>query len=76
MSTKKGILVAWLEAVFGPSWRTGLAGFLVIVATGASIVTPESRVARIASEAATLIAGGGLLLTRDNRVSSERAGAR
>lgn len=75
-----GKLDAFLTSWFGASYRTSLAGGLV---AAASIVvlfgddlgfTPEVQMK--ITQAVTLLTGTGLMVARDNRVSSERAGAR
>jgi hypothetical protein len=69
-----GLLVKW----FGASWRTTLAGWLTVLASIAAIFASElglapETLAKITA-AVGVITGGGLVVARDNRVSSERAG--
>lgn len=66
---------------FNPSWRTTLAGIgAMLVAIGGAIsATFDNDPTTTADWAAVLaacIAGFGLLFARDNKVSSEKAGAK
>jgi hypothetical protein len=56
------------------SWRTTLAGLVGIAGAIATIVWPEYA-AKIGA-ISTAIVGSGLLAARDNKVSSEDAGAK
>lgn len=75
-----GKLDEFLSAWFGASYRTSLAGALVAAASVVVLfgddlgLTPEVQMK--ITQAVTLLTGTGLMVARDNRVSSERAGAR
>lgn len=65
----------------GPSWRTSAAGLAAILTAGGTAITALVDNDPLtnpdwAALIAACIAGIGLLLARDNRVSSEQAGAR
>jgi hypothetical protein len=66
---------------FIPSWRTTVAGIgAMLVAIGGAIsATFDNDPATVADWTAVIaacIAGFGLLFARDNKVSSEKAGAK
>lgn len=56
------------------SWRTTLTGVLVMVAAGVGYFFPDLLPVVVALEG--VLIGQGFILTRDNKVSSEEAGAR
>ncbi len=70
------VLSSWL----GASYRTTIAGYLTVLVSVLLLfdselgITPETS--RKITQALMIVTGGGLMLARDNRVSSERAGAK
>jgi hypothetical protein len=56
------------------SWRTTLAGVVGIAGSVATVIWPEYA-AKIAA-VTTAVMSSGLLAARDNKVSSEEAGAK
>jgi hypothetical protein len=70
------ILTYWL----GPSYRTSLAGATVFLSSSVLLFADElglSPTAQIKIAAlVSMISGGGLYVARDDKVSSERAGAK
>lgn len=69
-------LTAWL----GASYRTTIAGYLTVLGSvlllfGSELGITTEQSLKI-TQAIGLLTGGGLVLARDNRVSSERAGAK
>jgi hypothetical protein len=66
---------------FTPSWRTTVAGIgAILVAVGGALSATFDNdpltVADWTAVVASVIAGFGLLAARDNKVSSEKAGAK
>lgn len=66
---------------FIPSWRTTLAGIgAILVAVGSAVTAifdnDPATVADWGAVTAAVIAGIGLIMARDNKVSSEQAGAK
>lgn len=76
MSKIDDTLTSW----FGASYRTSLAGLLTVLVSIVLLFGDElgltPAVAMKITQALTLLTGGGLMVARDNRVSSERAGAK
>jgi hypothetical protein len=78
MST--GTVPAKIAEWFGPSWRTKLAGLVTIVLSLVLLfaddlgISPEMAVKLVS--AVSIVTGGGLIVARDNKVSSEQAGAK
>lgn len=75
-----GKLDAIFTAWFGASYRTTLAGALTVVVSivlvfGTELGIPDALAIKI-TNALLIVTGGGLVVARDNRVTSERAGAR
>lgn len=70
------ILSSW----FGPSWRVRLAGYATVIVSVLLLFGSELGITTELSlkitQALTILTGGGLMAARDNRVSSERAGAK
>lgn len=66
---------------FNPSWRTTAAGIgAILVAVGSAITAmfdnDPATLPDYGACIAAIIAGIGLIMARDNKVSSEQAGAR
>ena len=74
-----GEIDARLVRLFGASWRTTLAGWITVILAIALIFAEEFGItpalAQKLTSAVMILTGGGLVVARDNRVSSERAGA-
>lgn len=69
-------LTSWL----GASYRTTIAGYMTVLVSVLLLFGNELGITTEMSlkitQALGLLTGGGLMVARDNRVSSERAGAR
>jgi hypothetical protein len=70
-----------MDAIKGGSWRTTVAGIAAIVVAVGTAVTAlfdndPVTIPDWGAVAAAVMAGLGLIAARDNRVSSERAGAK
>lgn len=69
-------MVKW----FGASWRTSLAGWATVAISALLLFREDlgitAEMAQKIASAAAILTGGGLVIARDNRVSSEQAGAR
>jgi hypothetical protein len=70
-----------MDAIKGGSWRTTVAGVAAIVVAVGTAVTAlfdndPVTIPDWGAVAAAVMAGLGLIAARDNRVSSERAGAK
>lgn len=65
---------------FGPSYRTNLLGAAVVLASILNLLGPDIGITpdlqQKIAQIITMLGGGGLMFARDNRVSSERAGAK
>lgn len=69
-------LTSWL----GASYRTTIAGYATVLVSVLLLFGSElginTELSLKITQALTIITGGGLMVARDNRVSSERAGAK
>lgn len=75
-----GFVDAFLIRLFGASYRTTLAGAFTAIVSVALVFGNElgisDALAIKITNALLIVTGGGLVVARDNRVTSERAGAR
>ena len=78
--TYEEMLEAETETRMGTSWRTTATGVLAILAAIATVLKAEldgdpATIADWGTAVAAVFAGIGLLVARDNKVTSEQAGA-
>lgn len=65
-----GLIDEKMARIFGHSWRTSCLGLLALVAQVIPMLPFSPVVQHAAAQLAPLLLGGGLLLSKDARVSS------